>query len=60
MVRMAAYGPGMDRSQHTKSVSHIINAGICRVCCYILYNSSAMFNTCLLNTKISWNFDFPS
>ena len=24
-VRMATYGPGIDQSQHTKSVSHIIN-----------------------------------
>ena len=24
---MATYGPGIDQSQHTKSVSHIINSG---------------------------------
>ena len=25
MVRTATYGPGIDQSQHAKSVSHIIN-----------------------------------
>ena len=38
---MATYGPGIDQSQHAKSVSHIINKVIVLYCivlyCIVLY-----------------------
>ena len=48
---MATYGPGIDQSQHAKSVSHIIILGIYLFICktvlyfqYFLVNSSYSFH----------------
>ena len=34
---MATYGPGIDQSQHAKSVSHIINKVIVLYCIVLYY-----------------------
>ena len=35
---MATYGPGIDQSQHAKSVSHIINKVIVLYCIIVLHS----------------------
>ena len=40
---MATYGPGIDQSQHAKSVSHIINKVIVLYCIVLLYYTVVAF-----------------
>ena len=43
-VRTATYGPGIDQSQHAKSVSHIINIYILRYIIIIIITVVKLFN----------------